>query len=75
MREEGEQSLWALSSILTEYKNIFQGHEDIEGKLKLETDLHLKPVRLLKCRVPLALVELLKKELANLQRKSIIASH
>lgn len=44
----------------------------MESKLKLEINLHVQLMGLVKCRVLLALIEPLKKEMASLERRSII---
>lgn len=65
MKEEGEPSPWPLSSIVTEYKDMFQGDGHLESKLKLEIDLYIQLMRLRKHRIPSGLVVPLKKELAS----------
>lgn len=70
-REESKK--WTEEQIKLDYADVFEGDGTFEGKLKLEIDEQVEPVKLPKRRVPTALYEPLKKELADLHRRGIIA--
>lgn len=68
-----EPQQWSVERIKQEYADVFEGDGLLEGKLKLEIDEQVEPVKLPKRRIPTALYEPLKKELIDLQRRGIIA--
>lgn len=56
-----ESKKWTAEQIKLDYADVFEGDGTFEGKLKLETDERVEPVKLPKRRVPTALYEPLKK--------------
>uniref|UniRef100_A0A8C5PGJ5 ribonuclease H n=1 Tax=Leptobrachium leishanense TaxID=445787 RepID=A0A8C5PGJ5_9ANUR len=63
---------WCWSAINKKYTDIFQGIGCLEGKLNLEVDALVQPVRLPKRKVPVSLLKPLKEELASLEQQGII---
>lgn len=53
--------------------SLFMGDGCLEGEYKIEIDNTVKPVQLLKRRVPVSMMKPLKEELQDLQRRGIIA--
>lgn len=70
-REELKQ--WTAEQINWDTADVFEGDGTFEGKLKLEIDEQIEPVKIPK-RVPIAIYEPLKKKLADLQRRGLVAT-
>lgn len=61
-----------LDTILTQFPDVFQGDGSFEGKLHLEVDNTISPVKLPVRKVPLAMKAKLKAEIENLVARKII---
>uniref|UniRef100_A0A8C5QD11 Gypsy retrotransposon integrase-like protein 1 n=1 Tax=Leptobrachium leishanense TaxID=445787 RepID=A0A8C5QD11_9ANUR len=70
--KQSDSAMWGWSTINKEYADIFQGVGCLEGKLKLEVDALVQPVRLPKRKVPVSLLKPLQEELASLEKQGII---
>lgn len=64
---------WSEEQIKQEYADVFIGDGVLPGKLKLEVNEKVEPEQLPKRRVPVALYNPLKEDLASLQQRGIIA--
>lgn len=67
-----ETRSWTEEQIKQDYADVFHGDGLFSGKLKLEVDERVEPVKLPKRRVPVALYNPLKEELTSLQSRGII---
>ncbi|KAG1933981.1 retrotransposable element [Pimephales promelas] len=68
-----EKLTWDKGDIQREYADVFEGDGCLEGTYNLEVDPEVKPVRLPKRRVPVAIMKHLKDELGSLEERGIIA--
>lgn len=62
-----------MEKIKKELEHVFTSDGCLEGKGSTEKDNSILPVKLSKCRVPVAMMTLLKEELNDLERGGIIA--
>lgn len=67
-----ETRSWTEEQIKQDYADVFHGDGLCSGKLKLEVDERVEPVKLPKRRVPVALYNPLKEEHTSLQSRGII---
>ncbi|KAL6490120.1 hypothetical protein MHYP_G00004650 [Metynnis hypsauchen] len=72
-KEESEGGQWTLEEIMTEFEDVFTGDGCLQGEYVIEIDKTVEPVKLPKRRVPVAMMKPLKEELADLERRQIIA--
>ena len=73
MKKENCATCMTMETIETEYMDVFTGDGCMEGEYKIEIDNNVPPVKLPKRRVPVAMMEPLKKELKDMERREIIA--
>ena len=71
-REVSAKSL-SKESILTQYKDIFEGIDLLEGEVNIRTNPNIPPVVHAPRKIPLSLKEKLKQELARMKQQQIIA--
>ncbi|KAL6460946.1 hypothetical protein MHYP_G00309120 [Metynnis hypsauchen] len=72
-KEESEGGQWTLEEIMTEFEDVFTEDGCLQGEYVIEIDKTVEPVKLPKCRVPVAMMKPLKEELAGVERRQIIA--
>lgn len=61
-----------MEKIKTEFEDVFTGDGCLEGEYSIEIDKSVPPVKLIKRRVPVAMMAPLKEELKDLGRRGII---
>lgn len=75
IQESNSDDHMTLEKIITESEDISKDDGCLEGEYNIEIDNSMPPVKLPKCRVPVATMTPLKEELENSQRLSFLSTN